>query len=356
MKHKAAPIGLALSLLTVLALATLTQRADAAAAATPPQIIIPDYPFWPNDTYTVSQPVILYQAENYCAAAPQPTAVEFFLGSMAYGAFDSLCQMPTSLTDELLGNLYLSGYFGGLWLRDNLGTSQAHQLTAQIAAQMAAYPESDLLDWLIFHGLVNGAGQQVTLARTGSYTEVLTQTRQSLPGQLSTFGYNLGYVEVLLENPPEGIIPNPNVLICGDYFLDCQSAYLDLGILDYFAPALTHLQNPDTPLWWRMDQLVQTEGVPAEAIGRAVWEAILADNPIAPAAYEPLLDLSAGFLLVSEATVLANMTAWAEQQPEAGRCGLLLNAGLSTWAGAYFMGLASDAPAGTFPELICQPE
>lgn len=203
--------------------------------------------------------------------------------------------------------------------------------------------------------MVNGAGQQVALARTGSYTEVLTQTRQSLPGQLSTFGYNLGYVEVLLENPPEGITPDPDVLICGDYFLDCQSAYLALGILTTFEPALTHLQNPDTPLWWRMDQLVQTEGVPAEVIGRAVWEAILADNPVAPAAYEPLLNLSAGFLLVSEATVLANMTAWAEQQPEAGRCGLLLNAGLSTWAGAYFMGLASDAPAGTFPELICQP-
>lgn len=321
-----------------------------------PIIELPDYPFWQNESYTVSEPMMQYQAANYCAGTSDPSAVQFFLGDLAYGSFDGLCAVPDAFVDELLGNLYISGYFGGVWLRDNLGTAQANQLVAQLQnSSNFPQPNGEFLDWLIFQGLTRIAGNQVAQSQTGSDSEIITAAYESLPGKLTTYGYNIGYVEVMLENPPEGIVPDPNALICGDYFLDCSSPAIELTIFDQYAPTLTHLQNPDSFAWWWMNHLVETEGIPAEQIGRAVWEAILADNPVATDAYEPLIDLSVGFLMVSDANTLASMTAWAENQPDAGRCALLLNAGMTSWAGAYFMGLASEADAGTFPSLTCNP-
>jgi hypothetical protein len=84
-----------------------------------------------------------------------------------------------------------------------------------------------------------------------------------------------------------------------------------------------------------------------------VWEGILGGSSIATAAYQPLLDLSAGYLLVSEAAVLANATGFAEHDAASARCGDLVQTGLVIWSGSYFEGLASGAPSGTFPTLEC---
>jgi hypothetical protein len=45
------------------------------------------------------------------------------------------------------------------------------------------------------------------------------------------------------------------------------------------------------------------------------------------------------------------MKGYAEGDPDACRCGLLQQAAMIVWAGSYFMGLGSDAPAVTFHSI-----
>jgi len=76
-------------------------------------------------------------------------------------------------------------------------------------------------------------------------------------------------------------------------------------------------------------------------------------SEISSSIYNLLLDLSARFLLVSELTLLSMMKGYAECDYDAGKCGILQEAGMTIWATSYFMGLTSDLPEGTFPELEC---
>ena len=56
--------------------------------------------------------------------------------------------------------------------------------------------------------------------------------------------------------------------------------------------------------------------------------------------------------MVSKAAVLSSMLAYADGDADAGRSALRLQAGLWMWSGAYFAGLASDAPRGTIPAIV----
>ncbi len=309
---------------------------------------LPPYPFWPNAAYTIDEATLLPYAEAYCQTTPDPSPVTFFLGHLPIASLDDLCQTSAALVDEQLGHLYLSGYFGGLWLRDQLTLEQGAALATRWST-----PAGEWADYLIFQALAAGAARQVELAQSGTDNAVLRANRQATPTLLQLYGYNRGYLEVLLENPPEGAIPEPGTLTCAANFLECTSERVNLELLDQYAEVLPHLDAPDSWRWVYMASAVDTYGPPSAEVGRAVWEEILADRPLDPLIYQPLLDLSVGFLLVSDGVTRAAMLGWAERQPETGRCAVLLQAGLNTWAGAYFLGLASDAPAGTFPSLVC---
>lgn len=53
-----------------------------------------------------------------------------------------------------------------------------------------------------------------------------------------------------------------------------------------------------------------------------------------------------------ELCLLPTMPGYAEGDTEAGKCGLLQEAGMMVWAGSYFMDLASELSKGTFPALM----
>ena len=59
--------------------------------------------------------------------------------------------------------------------------------------------------------------------------------------------------------------------------------------------------------------------------------------------------------MVSKAAVLAGMLGYADGDTELARSALRLQAGLWIWSGAYFAGLASNAPAGTMPAIVTEP-
>lgn len=67
--------------------------------------------------------------------------------------------------------------------------------------------------------------------------------------------------------------------------------------------------------------------------------------------YNPLVDLSARFMLVSELTLLPIIKRYAGYDETAGQCGMLQQAGMMAWSGSYVIGLSLFLPEGTFPEL-----
>jgi len=313
------------------------------------EVLIPAYPFWPNPAFVVDEGRIASLASALCEAeGAGPSRAAFFLGDLPMGSLDLLCLSALGDPDAppaevLLGDLYISGYFGGVWLRDSIDGGHGHGHEGEAPA---GFERS------IFDALVAAASGLLELGRHGSDASVLSGARFSVPLFLLLYGYNFGYIEVALENPPEGTPPVEGLLACKG-FLDCESPSIELDTLDRFESAHDRLLHPPSLKWAWMAELVEIWGEGSVASGRAVWEEILEGGAFAGSAYELLLELSAAYLLVSESAVLAGMTAWADADPPAGRCGALLQAGLLVWSGSYFLGLTSSVPEGTFPEIRC---
>lgn len=318
------------------------------------EVELPEYPWWPNNTMAVDDAHLSAKAGEYCASG-QSDPVQFYLGWLPLQGFDVVCPATPEERDLILGDLYLSGYFGGLWLRDALDDVATAAVLDEVSRAAALARTTTVVERAVFAALEAQVGHTVTRGEEGSPGQVLLASRAGAPSLLGIYGYNLGYLQVLFENPSPGATTPPDALVCGDYLLDCSSPYQDLAILETFSPAISNLSTPASFRWAQMDDLVVQYGESAVAEGRAVWEDILADSTLDPAAYDPLIDLSVKFLLVSDAAALAALQGWATTDDEVARCGQFLQAGLVVWSGSYFMGLASKAPAGTFPTLTCSP-
>lgn len=336
---------------TLSAALLMTSTLIAAPVAGAAEVILPPYPWVANETFVVDEAAVEARAQTYCAAeGAAADGVDFYFGYLPQRAFDDLCLADAPQIDALLGDLYVSGYFGGLWLRDALSGAPRE---AAGALPIPGGARGGALDAAVIRALARAAGGQVDRASAGGDGEVVLASRAALPPLLELYGYNLGYIEVVLEHPPAGVTPQVGALSCGEGFLDCGSDANDLAVLEALSPALGSIASPPGPRWRRVGALVDRYGIPAVEDGAAVWEDILAEDDLSAAAYLPLIDVSVGFLMVTEAAVLAAATAWGDGDPAAARCGLLLEAGLTVWSGSYFMGLASDDPPGTFPGLSC---
>jgi hypothetical protein len=177
-----------------------------------------------------------------------------------------------------------------------------------------------------------------------------TVAHVTVPVMLALYGYNRGYLEYLLENPPAGVPSMRDTLTCNG-FLDCNSSAFPLEIATRYDAALTNLAAPATPGWWEM-KLWSGVLESATGAGRFVWQAIASGGGFSAASYASLVDLSSAYLMISKAAVLSSMLAAADGDAEVGRSSLLLQAGLWMWSGSYFAGLASNAPVGTLPQII----
>ena len=244
-----------------------------------------------------------------------------------------------------LGNLAVSGYFGGIWLRDNLrdnptataATSGASAQTANLTASAVAIK--------IFDGLATG----LTAAASEPNWVVRAVAHASVPVLLALYGYNRGYLQVILDNPPAGVPSMQDTLSCNG-FLDCNSSAFPLAIATRYDSVLSQIADPST-LGWREMALWTTVLEGATNAGRSVWENIAAEGAFSPNSYAALVDLSSAYLMVSKAAVLSSMLAAAGGDTSVGRSSLRLQAGLWMWSGSYFGGLASTAPTGTLPSI-----
>lgn len=307
---------------------------------------VPAMPVERGASFAVSRGQIATAAADFVAdggdAADNP---RFFFGDLAVRSLDALASTQPA-PDQVradLGNLAVSGYFGGVWLRDNLRVAPESATEIGPAAKESGVSAVGLR---IFDAL---AASLAGLA-TSRPPIVRTAARVSVPVLLTLYGYNRGYLQFLLENPPAGVPSVRETLSCTG-FLACNSNAFPLDIATRYDSALATLAAPTSPEWREMGMWTTLlEG--ATGTGRFVWGLIAKAGAFSPASYGALVDLSSAYLMVSKAAVLSSMLAYAEGDTGLGQSALRLQAGLWMWSGSYFAGLASDAPRGTGPTIV----
>ncbi len=308
---------------------------------------LPPMPVRSGMSFTVSPDFMNGFATDYVATGGDPADnARFFFGDLAVKSLDSLAEedAPAQRVRLLLGNLAASGYFGGIWLRDNLSD------TASTPATMPSLPiPADLspaaIGIRLFDGLSAGLAGAAAVAPDWL---VSTVAHASVPVLLALYGYNRGYLQVVLAHPPAGIPSMQDTLTC-DGFLDCNSTAFPLELATRYDGALGELDD-STNLGWVEMSMWSTMLEGATGTGRLVWEG-LARSGFSPASYTALVELSSAYLMISKAAVLSAMTAYADGDAAVGRSSLRLQAGLWMWSGAYFAGLASGAGRGTMPTI-----
>ncbi|MCB0931226.1 MAG: hypothetical protein KDB71_04920 [Mycobacterium sp.] len=325
-----------------------TAPKPAAAIVGAVSVDVPDLPVRKGRSFIVSRDAIAETAARYVDSGGSPAdSARFFFGDLAVTSLDELAA-PNISRDQVrtrLGNLAVSGYFGGIWLRDNLrdnptataATSGASAQTANLTASAVAIK--------IFDGLATG----LTAAASEPNWVVRAVAHASVPVLLALYGYNRGYLQVILDNPPAGVPSMQDTLSCNG-FLDCNSSAFPLAIATRYDSVLSQIADPST-LGWREMALWTTVLEGATNAGRSVWENIAAEGAFSPNSYAALVDLSSAYLMVSKAAVLSSMLAAAGGDTSVGRSSLRLQAGLWMWSGSYFGGLASTAPTGTLPSI-----
>ena len=309
------------------------------------QLVIPPYPFWQNDAFRVDQDQVEDLATEYCFEHSEPSSEDFFFGWLPMRSFDRLFAPGTSKTDNktLLGNLYLSGFFGGVWLKPVL-------FPATPGDDSSLKGSFDNLKW-IFDLLVSQTGRQTRIARDGTDEDVLAAAHNHIYVLIYIYAYNRGYLEQIIAHPPSGTPFLEDWLVCQDeQLLDCTSAQVVFPFLDRYNSALDKLLVMPNARWEQMASLAHNATWFVDQ-GAGVWEVIdismMSEND-----YRLLVGLSLNFLLASKVSVLGNMTAWADEQPAQGRYSLMIDSGMLLWAGSYVMGLLPST-GDQLPELIC---
>lgn len=308
---------------------------------------LPQLPSTGGASFTVSTGAIASVASDYVAAGGDPAdSARFFFGDLAVSSLQALAA-PDITPDQVrtqLGNLEVSGYFGGIWLRDNLRDNPG---TVQ---QPSAAPV-DLTVSALGIGLFDAVAAGLTgAAATANPWITTTVAHVSVPVLLALYGYNRGYLDVILQNPPAGVPPMQNTLSCHG-FLDCSSSAFPLQIATSYDTALTNLAAPATLPWLEMAAWSKLLEITTGA-GRFVWDAIARAGAFSPASYTALVELSSDYLMVGKAAVLSSMIGAADGNGELAASALRLQAGLWMWSGSYFAGLASNAPVGTLPAIV----
>lgn len=303
---------------------------------------LPPMPVSKTRAYTVSQKAITDAADVYVAEGGDPAdAPRFFFGDLATGSLDTLASVKLTRAQQRveMGNLAASGYFGGIWLRDNLRADPAEPLSATTSSG-GVVSAIGLRMFSVLVGGLTGVGNVPLLSRPAAHA--------SVPVLLALYGYNKGYLDYILDNPPAGVPSMKDTLTCNG-FLDCNSSLVDLEIANRYDGALIDLADPPTLRWLEMKVWTSALELTTGA-GKFVWK-IIGAGGLSPTSYASLVDLSSAYLMISKAATLASMQGYANRDADLASSALLLQAGLWMWSGAYFSGLASTAPRGTIPSI-----
>lgn len=325
---------------------------DTAEAELVATLDLPPAPWWDSDGLARDEALLAAQAGAWCEATGGEGGVAaFFFGAMPLETVGALCSSDAETIPVLLGHMYLSGYYGGLWFRDNADLGMGG------GGEGPPFSSSDEEEFL---AIADNAAALAALAADGSDEDVTAHNLESLippPGGdlmesmmnalLTLFGYNYGYVQAILDAPPEGVDGTTLSMPC-DAWLDCPFDGTPLHVYSPYRTALEQLAAPPDATW----EALAAESEKSQgwiAIGQGLWSG----GEISPEAWAVLVEINASYLRVNNAAVLASLLGAGDGDAAAGRCGLLLEAAADTWNRAYFMALGADAPVGTLPGLTC---
>lgn len=325
-------------------------QAESSASETAITVALPSMPVSAGQSFSVSPDAIAERAAGYVAAGGDPAdAPRFFFGDLAVSSLDTLAtqRIGREQVRTQLGNLAASGYFGGIWLRDNLRDESADPGAAAGATAGTDGLSVSAVGIRLFDALAAGLTGLATTPLPGVGTSA---ARASVPVLLALYGYNKGYLEFLLENPPAGVASMRDTLSCTG-FLGCTSTTFPLEIATRYDGVLDLLDHPTTLAW---QEMAAWTGVAESATGtgRFVWSMIAQAGAFSPDSYDALVDLSSAYLMISKAAALAGMRSYADSDADLAAGALLMQAGLWMWSGAYFAGLASGAARGTVPSIV----
>ncbi len=316
----------------------------APAAFSDATVSVPELPFPPNPSMVVSLESIRSVACGRCALAGGELGSEdFFYGELAVDAFDRLTggqPLSDATRAELFGNLAVSGYHGGRWLKtvvDTLGSDGPADTATTLIGRIA---------W----GLL-GAVAAPSPGDAGDRGLIDAASGTILPLVL-VYSYNRGYMEVALNSPPAGHEPTGPVLECDGRF-DCMSPRFPLAGQDLYVDAFAELAA-EPSLLGLLAGLLYGSGIGA---GQGVWDGLLGGSGFSIDGYRALLDTSAAFLAVTGTALGAALTAWQDDDPAAAVVALEAMDALVVWAGSYFLGLDArdiDGPI-ELPVLDCGP-
>jgi len=308
-------------------------------------VTVPDHPFFEDAILEPDAEGLNRLAQQVCAQTGAAPDINRFLFGVAPGVvFDELLSRDGAAADSgldlesRLWVLYLSGYFGGVWLRGEIVEAQPDSLIAGfgMVPDRAAFLET-----------TDGA-RPAYVAASADDPAAVAYSRGARDELVDGFGYNKGYLLQILEDPPQGLSSPSDLLRCFGP-LDCRYDPLTLpALLDYaHVPGL--IAAPPDAAWADAARGIAQIQHEAELRGRGVWSGGLSVQGFSQVSYETLLDVSAAFLEAVQATTLANLEATAEADGALARQGAAADAAFRVWIGSYTMGLLDPRPDRRLP-------
>lgn len=306
-------------------------------------VALPEYPLFDTTVLRADQRLLDELAADYVAGldGDEPEMERFLFGSLPVQVFDRIFSGEVEGTAaELLWVMYLSGWFGGRWLRQEIVTAQPE---APLAGFSAPPDETSF-------GASMERAQRALDARSGDEDTALGYAYESLvgfpgpdgepvDGLADNFGYNVGYMLEILASPPEGVVAGAEYDVTCEALLSCNYASPKLAVLDQLAPIADSLG--DDPSYAELAAALRPLQDAAIPRGRSVWSSGLSVQGFPQQEYDQLLDVSSSFLETVEATALTMAGAVATGDAEAARTGALANATMIVWLDAYIAGLTN---------------
>ncbi len=297
-----------------------------------------EYPLWPNLAIIEDGASLDSLAAAYVASlenGAEPDMPRFLYGHVAVAAFDAVFAGTAPEPTSTLWQFWVSGYFGGVWLRAQIDTAQPG--TSTIGGITTAPTEEAF-------ATISGTANEALLAigqgddRLLAYCDAALLPAEGggggfVNGLVENFGYNQGYMLQILENPPEGLITPDSYQIQCDGTLSCAYTSPKLAALPDLVARATG-SDYDA----RLGDFAGVEDG-AVARGRAVWSGGLSVQGFPQASYEQLLDVSSSYLETVHATTLACLIATVERDVELGARAALANACMNIWLSGYQTGL-----------------
>lgn len=306
-------------------------------------VALPSYPIFEDEILRPNRAALDEMAQRACADAGGVVDINRFLfGAAPSAIFDQVLTRDGGAVELDLESrvwvLYVSGYFGGLWLRGEILDAQPDSIigTFGMTPDRAAFLE--MADEARPSWAAAGASDGVAVAHARTSRDFL----------VDNFGYNKGYLLQILEDPPEGLTSPSDLLRCFGP-LDCRYMPVTIPALLQYDHVPPLIATPPDDAWATVaDGILELQDA-AEVRGRGVWSAGLSVQGFSQEAYETLLDVSASFLEAVQATTLASVEASAENDGPLARQSAGAEAGFRVWIGAYTMGLLDPRDDAQLP-------